>query len=68
MATLYFTKFADGEKQILTQQWFESANDVERIKVKPIWVYQLRDFSVSEFERIMNIPFKDALDQYFPNI
>lgn len=68
MPTLYFTKFADGDKHVLTEQWFNNANSPEMLATKPIWAFQLRDFTESEFEKIMGIPFKQVLDQYFPNI
>lgn len=67
-ATLYFTKFENGEKQILTQIWWEHANEPEVLKVRPIAAFQLRDFTLAEFQKIMDIPFKAAIDTYFPNI
>jgi len=67
-ATLYFTKFENWEKQILTQIGWEHANEPEVLKVRPIAAFQLRDFTLAEFQKIMDIPFKTAIDTYFPNI
>lgn len=66
--TLYFTKFENWEKQILTQIGWEHANEPEVLKVRPIAAFQLRDFTLAEFQKIMDIPFKTAIDTYFPNI
>lgn len=67
-ATLYFTKFENGEKQILTEIGWGHANEPEVLKVRPIAAFQLRDFTLAEFQQILNIPFSKAIDTYFPNI
>lgn len=68
MPSLYFTKFTDWDKHVLTEEWFNNANQPDRLNVKPIGAYQIRDFAESEFNRIMTLPFNQVLDQYFPNI
>lgn len=67
-ATLYFTKFENWEKQVLTEIWWAHANEPEVLKVRPIAAYQIRDFTLAEFQKIMDIPFSTVLSTYFPNI
>lgn len=67
-APLYFTKFENWEKQILTEIGWWHVNEPEALKVRPIAAYQLRDFTLAEFQKIMDIPFQEAIDIYFPNI
>lgn len=67
-ATLYFTKFSNWEKHILTQIGWEHANEPEVLKIRPIDAYQIKDYTNEEYMRIMEIPFKQVLDSYFPNI
>ncbi len=67
-ATLYFTKFSDWDKQVLTEIGWSHANEPEVLKIRPIDVYQIKNFTYEEYMRIMEIPFKQVLDSYFPNI
>ena len=65
---LYFTRFSNWEKHILTQKGWTEANKPESVSLRPIDAYQVRNFTVCEFQRIMEMPFKKAIDVYFPNI
>lgn len=67
-ATLYFTKFSNWDKQVLTEIGWSHANEPEVLKTRPIAAYQLKDYTNEEYMRIMEIPFKKVLDSYFPNI
>lgn len=67
-ATLYFTKFSNWEKHILTQIGWEHANEPEVLKIRPIDAYQIKDFVYEEYQKIMDIPYRQVVDAYFPNI
>lgn len=68
MPLLYFSKMTNWEKHILTEEWFENCSKLEHTELPSVACYSIKDFTVSEFEKIMTMPFERALQLYFPNI
>lgn len=66
--SLYFTKFSNWDKQILTEFGWDQANNPDILKINPISAYQIKDFVSDEYQKIMSIPYAQAIDSYFPNI
>jgi len=68
MPLLYFSRMTNWEKHILTEEWFQNSTKPEYKDLPSVACYSIKDFTVSEFEKIMTIPFERALHIYFPNI